>query len=166
MRILSIHSDRISYKAKMKAKMAEFTEKREDSMDQCMVFFSCVERLDEADPRRVGENAVEWMVRRLEQVKARGVMIFPYAHLSSTLASPHVALQVLKDIEERLKDKGYGVKRAPFGWYKEFELKTKGHPMAELYLSIGPYDASECDPLCPCCGGPIRGKDAGRAGEG
>ena len=36
----------------------------------------------------------------------------------------------LADIE--LTKKGYKVTRAPFGYYKEFELKVKGHPLSEL----------------------------------
>jgi threonyl-tRNA synthetase len=31
-----------------------------------------------------------------------------------------------------LKKEGYEVTRAPFGYYKEFELKVKGHPLSEL----------------------------------
>lgn len=40
MKILSIHADRISYKAKMKTRIAEPADEREDPMEQCMVFFS------------------------------------------------------------------------------------------------------------------------------
>lgn len=138
MKILSIHADRISYKAKVKTKIAEPTDKREDSMEQCMVFFSCVEKQDEANPQKVVEEAKESIIKRLDQVKVKDLMIFPYAHLAPALSSPEVALRVLKGLESALVDEGYNVKRAPFGWYKEFELKAKGHPMAEQLLSISP----------------------------
>ena len=62
-----------------------------------------------------------------------------------------MALNILKGLESALKEMGFNVKRAPFGWYKGFELKAKGHPLAELYIEISPYDVSE-DLLCPCCG--------------
>jgi threonyl-tRNA synthetase len=57
MKILSIHADRISYKSKMKTRIAEPNDKREDSMEQCMVFFSCVEKQDETNPQKVLEGA-------------------------------------------------------------------------------------------------------------
>jgi threonyl-tRNA synthetase len=140
MKILSIHADRISYKAKTKTKIAESTDKREDSMEQCMVFFSCVEEIDEVNPKKVVAMAKESIIKRLDQVKMKDLKIFPYAHLATALSSPGVALLILKELESSLAEEGYNVKRAPFGWYKESELKAKGHPMAEQLLSI-----SSCD---------------------
>jgi hypothetical protein len=149
MKILSIHADRIGYKAKMKTKIAEPNDKREDSMEQCMVFFSCVENQDEANPQNVMEGAKEIIIKRLDQVKVKDLMIFPYAHLAPALCSPEVALRVLKGLESALAEEGYNVKRAPFGWYKEFELKAKGHPMAEQLLSISPDEREQDDILSP-----------------
>ncbi len=40
----------------MKTKIAELTDKREDSMEQCMVFFSCGKKSDEANPEGEGEH--------------------------------------------------------------------------------------------------------------
>jgi threonyl-tRNA synthetase len=147
MKILSIHADRISYKAKMKTRIAEPTDKKEDSMEQCMVFFSCVERLDEANPQKVVEGAKESIIKRLNQVKVKDLMIFPYAHLAPALSSPEVALWILMGLESALAEEGYNVKRAPFGWHKEYELKVKGHPMAEQSLSISPNEWEQDDIL-------------------
>ncbi len=36
------------------------------------------------------------------------------------------------EAEHTLQKEGYQVTRAPFGYYKEFELKVKGHPLSEL----------------------------------
>ena len=41
----------------------------------------------------------------------------------------------MKDAEELLKDK-YKVSRAPFGWYKWFNVACKGHPLSELSRSF------------------------------
>jgi threonyl-tRNA synthetase len=98
MKILSIHADRISYKARTKTKIAESTDKTEDSMEQCMVFFSCVERQDEADPQEVMEEAEESIIRRLDQLKVKELMIFPYAHLAPALGSSDVALWILRGL--------------------------------------------------------------------
>ncbi|MBI2665154.1 threonine--tRNA ligase [Candidatus Woesearchaeota archaeon] len=58
-------------------------------------------------------------------------MLYPYAHLSSALSAPKIAENFLKDAEQLLSTK-YKVTRAPFGWYKSFEMKCKGHPLSEL----------------------------------
>lgn len=159
MKILSIHADKISYKTKMKIRIAELTDKREDSMEQCMVFFSCVEKQDEANPQKVVEEAKESLIKRLDQVKVKNLMIFPYAHLAPKLSSPEVALYILKGLESALASEGYNVKRAPFGWYKEFELKAKGHPMAERCLNISLNENEQGDILCPHCNNPIKAEE-------
>ncbi len=105
-------------------------------MEQCMVFLSCIEKQDEANPEEIIGRAKVSIIKRMDQVKAKDLMIFPYAHLAPDLGSPEVALRILKGLESSLVENGYTVKRAPFGWYKEYELKAKGHPMAEQWLSI------------------------------
>jgi threonyl-tRNA synthetase len=90
------------------------------------------------------------------KLKESKIMIFPFAHLSSTLGSPEVALLILHALENSLKNEGFEVKRAPFGWNKEFDLKSKGHPMAVLSKIICPYGKTECDFLCPYCTNPIK----------
>ncbi len=69
-----------------------------------------------------------------KQVQAKNVVLFPYAHLSSNLASPSLALDILNETAKSLK--GFKVIQAPFGHYKEFEIKVKGHPLSELSREI------------------------------
>ena len=45
-------------------------------------------------------------------------------------------------MKELSKNKKYKIFRAPFGYYKEFELKCKGHPLSELSRSIGEQQSS------------------------
>jgi threonyl-tRNA synthetase len=54
---------------------------------------------------------------------------------------------------------GYNVKRAPFGWHKELELKAKGHPMAEQLYSISLCGGKQRTLLCPYCRSPIENED-------
>ena len=159
MRILAIHADSMSYKANRKSRVAEEIEVKEGSMEDCVVLLSSVEKLDEANPRRVIDAAAKEVLLRLERLKARRVMIFPFAHLTSTLSSPAVALEILNGLETGLRDAGIEVKRAPFGWYKEYTIKSKGHPMAELSMTICPYEGHSCDFLCPYCENPIKLRD-------
>jgi threonyl-tRNA synthetase len=160
MRILSIHADTLWYRVTRKTKMAEPITVREDEMKECVVLFSCVERLDERNPPYVIGSARDSILKRLDQLRVNRVMIFPYAHLTSTLGSPECALTILKGLEEELRKHSLEVKRAPFGWYKEFGIQGKGHPLADLSMTICPYEGISCDFQCPYCKNPIREADA------
>jgi threonyl-tRNA synthetase len=70
-----------------------------------------------------------------KQVNVKNIVLYPYAHLSNNLSAPDVAVSVLESAEKELK-KNFKVSRAPFGYYKEFELKVKGHPLSELSREI------------------------------
>lgn len=170
MRILAIHADSMSYKANRKTKIAEEIETKEGSLEDCVVLLSSVEKLDEVNPQKVVEAAKKDVLQWLARLKATRVMIFPFAHLTSTLSSPEVALTVLKSLEAGLRESGIEVVRAPFGWYKEYDIKTKGHPLAERSMVICPYEGQACDFHCPYCENPIQLKDmsqveAERAGK-
>lgn len=79
-------------------------------MEQCTVFFSCVEKQDEADPEDIVDRAKASMIKRIDQVKVKDLMIFPYAHLAPALSSPNVTLRILKGLESSLAENGYNVK--------------------------------------------------------
>jgi threonyl-tRNA synthetase len=64
-------------------------------------------------------------------VKSTRLLIYPYAHLSSDLAPPTVAINIIKSLESFAKGTINQVYRAPFGWTKSFNIKVKGHPLAE-----------------------------------
>ncbi len=95
MRILAVHVSHIDWKATRKTKFAEEIERREDGMDDCVVLFSCVEKLDEIDTLRVADGAAHEAIRRLDMLKVKKVVVFPFAHLTSNLSRPEVALQAL-----------------------------------------------------------------------
>ncbi len=150
------------YRATQKTQMAEYIQQREDLMKECVVLFCCVEKLDERSPDYVIASAIRNILERLNKLKVHQVMIYPYAHLTSTLGSPECALRILIGIEEGLRASSVEVKRAPFGWYKEFEIRGKGHPLADLSMTICPYEGVECDFQCPYCKNPIKEGDLQR----
>ncbi|MGD1005365.1 MAG: threonine--tRNA ligase [Methanoregulaceae archaeon] len=138
MRLLLIHSDYIEYEAKKKTKMAEEPAVLADKQEDALTVFCAVESIDEEDIDGVITQAIEEISNTADQVKADNIVLYPYAHLSNDLASPEVAIKVLKTLEKQLSDIGYSVKRAPFGWYKAFKLHCKGHPLSELSKIIVP----------------------------
>lgn len=145
MRILLIHSDYLNYNVKNKTPVAEEIEdaKKQGAFDESLVVFTAVEKDDENNPQGIVKNLVKEVIKTNDQVKAENIVLYPYAHLSSSLSSPKVAVQVLKDAEEALNAKGLNVKRVPFGWYKAFEISCKGHPLSELSRTITAEEEDE-----------------------
>lgn len=141
MKTLNLHVDYIKFKPLKKAlkSLAEIpeAEKVEKSMKDALVVLTAVEKSD-SDVGKIVEKLVENVKDIAKQVNAKNVVLYPYAHLSSNLAAPDLAQEVLEKAEKELS-KGFKVLRAPFGYYKEFELKVKGHPLSELSreLSVG-----------------------------
>jgi threonyl-tRNA synthetase len=139
MKILALHTDYIKFKPLKKAlkKIEELSEadKEEKKVDEALVILTAVEKGDEKV-----DLVVSKLVEQIEdisgQIKTRNIVLYPYAHLSKELSSPEVAVEVLESAEKELLRKKYSVSRAPFGYYKEFELKVKGHPLSELSREI------------------------------
>jgi len=88
--------------------------------------------VEQGDDTTTLKQYVEAIQKTATDVKATNIVLYPYAHLSSHLANPSEAQNMLIDAEAILTKAGLKVSRAPFGYYKEFELKCKGHPLSEL----------------------------------
>src|SRR3989344_155088 len=132
MKILTIHADFIQFEAKKKAlKDAEEVDKSPHRVEECLVVFTAVEKRDEENISANIERYVHEIKNVAQQVNAQNIVLYPYAHLSSQLSNPKIAENVLKEAEKILSDK-YKVTRAPFGWYKSFNISCKGHPLSEL----------------------------------
>ena len=138
MRLLLIHSDYIEYEAKKRTKMAEECTVLSDREDEALTVFCAVESVDEEDLAGVVSQAVEEIKKTAGQVHVEKILIYPYAHLSSDLAAPDIAVTALTSLKDALGTEGFAVKRAPFGWYKSFKLSCKGHPLSELSKTIVP----------------------------
>lgn len=140
MRVLLIHSDYLKYKTKNKTPIAEEIDevKKEGIFEESLVVFTAVEKEDEKNPEAVIKNLLAEIKKVNAQVKAENIVLYPYAHLSSSLSSPKSAIAILKEAEDELNKEGLDVFRVPFGWYKAFEISCKGHPLSELSRTISP----------------------------
>jgi threonyl-tRNA synthetase len=146
MRLLLIHSDFIEYEAKKKTGMAEEGADLTGSQKDGLTVFSAVEAGDEEDIDDVVAQAANEVKKTADQLGVSRVMIYPYAHLSPDLAKPETAIDALRKLESTLKEEGYEVKRAPFGWYKSFRISCKGHPLSELSKTIVPGEEKKTAP--------------------
>jgi threonyl-tRNA synthetase len=131
-----MHVDYIDYRVTKPGKYAEQVEdsRKQGRMEEAIAVFVAAEYSDEANTDDVAAGAVAAISDLATKVATKRILIYPYAHLSSKLASAETALDVLRKIECLLA--GCEVLRAPFGWYKSFSLRCKGHPLAELSRSI------------------------------
>jgi len=134
MRTLYIHADSMEFEAKKKTPVAEDMPDgmHTGKMEEVLVVFVTVEGDDEDKAAQVSAEAVADILETMKRVGAERVMLYPYAHLSSDLAKPVSSLGILKRMEDMIKASGTEVSRAPFGWYKAFTVKCKGHPLSEL----------------------------------
>jgi threonyl-tRNA synthetase len=139
MKTLNLHVDYIKFKALKKAlkSIGELSdsEKGEKEIKEALVVLTAVEKGDD-DINFVVGKLVESVKDIAKQVGAKNIVLYPYAHLSSNLSSPDLAIEVLERAEKELLKEKFKVVRAPFGYYKEFELKVKGHPLSELSRSF------------------------------
>ncbi|MCS7106782.1 MAG: His/Gly/Thr/Pro-type tRNA ligase C-terminal domain-containing protein [Acidilobaceae archaeon] len=130
MRALYIHASKFSYKVVKEAIENPPDPPGNGEYENCLVAFVTVE---EGDDTTVARRAVGDMVSHAERVGASVLVIYPYAHLSSELARPSDAHRVLVSMEEQARAAWRGpVSRAPFGWYKAFDISCLGHPLSEL----------------------------------
>jgi len=137
MKILSLHCDYIKFKPLKKAlkNPEELKTKEEIEVKEPLGIFTAIEKSDEASLEKTIKELVKNSLDLADKTKAKSIVLYPYAHLSSNLSSPDFAQEVLQKAEKELSKK-IKVFRAPFGYYKEFELKCKGHPLAELSREI------------------------------
>lgn len=144
MRLLLIHSDKIEYIARKKTPVAEESVVIEDSLEEALTIFCAVESVDENDPAFVIGKATTEIIETAKKLGTTNIMLYPYAHLSSDLSSPKIAIEILKGIAEKCsEDETLTVRRAPFGWYKAFSLSCKGHPLSELSRTIVPGEGEK-----------------------
>ena len=148
MRIILLHSDEFEYEPKQKAiKAAEQIEKEIVSISEALVAMMSVEKSDEINFEETALQSVAEIVKVAEKLKVKNIVVYPWVHLTSTPSRPDIAFKVMKRIEEQLNElKQFDViKRAPFGWYKGFTIKVKGHPLSELSREITPGEEKKDD---------------------
>jgi threonyl-tRNA synthetase len=133
LRILQLHVDFIQYEPiKKEISGAEEAKKGKVREDDVVVLFTAVEM---GDDEALASKAVADLKDFLKKLGVSRIMIYPFAHLSSNLAKPADALRVLDAMQREAEKAGIETSRSPFGWNKAYELRVKGHPLAEMSRS-------------------------------
>jgi threonyl-tRNA synthetase len=94
MRLLQLHSDFIEYEPIEKEirDAEEIVSKSKIRLEDLVVAFVAVE---DRDDESVVKIAVDEIKKYLDMVKSSRLLIYPYAHLSSDLAPPTLAIDIV-----------------------------------------------------------------------
>ena len=147
MRLLQLHAEFMEYEP-IEEELNDAEKnilKLKIRLENLIVVFVSVEK---GDNKITIEKAIEEIKSYSENLKVNRLLIYHYSHLSSYLASPKYAFEILQELETKSRKIINEVNRAPFGWTKSFNIKVKGHPLAENFKVISDMQF------------PINGKDA------
>jgi threonyl-tRNA synthetase len=142
MRVLFLHADRFSYEVTGETSITKQLdpippEMLKGAAEDVLVCMMAIEKDDGEKAAGIISRAVQDITAQCEKLKAKKVFLYPYAHLSSTLETPRTAARIMEKLElSLLKPGDLEIYRAPFGVYKRFEIKVKGHPLSELGRNI------------------------------
>jgi len=104
--------------------IVENTGEEELKSEKCIVAWISAEK---GDTEETSSKIADDIEKMSGEVGVDNIVVFPFAHLSSNLASPKDGLKAMIQIEEKLKDK-LKVKRGHFGSNKELLVHIYGHP--------------------------------------
>src|SRR3989442_13835188 len=105
MRLLLVHADRFEYEAREKAvKEPEPLDEshKKGALEKGFVVFSTVEKNVEQEPEQIAANAASSIEEVIGWLKIKQEMVYPYAHISTSLASRDPRISILKALVENL----------------------------------------------------------------
>src|SRR3989304_4738933 len=107
MRLLLLHCEYFEYAVREQA--VKNPEKLDAASKECrfeniLVAFCTIEKEDEQNPDDVIEKSAESIEGVADSVRTRRVLVYPYAHLSSSLASHDAAISTLERLASRLRE--------------------------------------------------------------
>ncbi len=147
MKTLFIHADFIEYEARKKTKLAEeiTDSQKKNRVEEVLVTFISFEKRDEEKEEAAAKALVANIEEIADKVGAERIVLYPYAHLSSSLAKASSSIKILHLAEDILKEVSHEVHASPFGWYNSFNISCKGHPLSELSREITADDEAAED---------------------
>jgi hypothetical protein len=110
-----------------------------------LAVFTCIEQPDTKKEISAGANGVSSILQTLGG--RLQVVVVPFAHLSSNLATPPHAVELLEHFVSALEELGIETSRTSFGYHKDFELYFRGygHPASVCYRAYPEEDGSASD---------------------
>lgn len=145
MKILQLHVDYVEYEPiQVESSVYEEVEKKTYRVDDALLLLVSVEKDDdEGLVSQVIRDSIDFMNR----MKINKLVLYPYAHLSTELAPPLKAFNMIRKMREEASSNNIEVYSAPFGWNKRLVIAVKGHPLAEQLKNYSSRSQSREEPV-------------------
>jgi threonyl-tRNA synthetase len=130
LKLLLWHCELVAYKDKRLSTRPEKLrglprKKSAAQFKNVIAVFTCIES---GDNHNHANSAVKEILSYAEMLGGKKeIVVIPFVHLSSKIAEPDVAIQIIAEIIRSLKLAGLSVHEASFGFHKDFELHFRGH---------------------------------------
>lgn len=136
MKLLMFDTTEFWYRTFQKTLDSLEEENKEETVQDALVIFINVEKMDEErkDPvvKKAADN-ITWLAKKTGRTK---VVLHSFAHLSDSKADMHFARELFTVLKDRLSAKGYAVMVISFGYLNEFRIQVKGESLAKVWKSL------------------------------
>ncbi len=135
MKAIQLDVDSIEYEPiEPEIRIHDKAEKKVTVVKDALVFLVAIES---GDTEAYASKAVKELTDFATKQKIGNIVLYPFAHLSSTLEEPQRAMNLLDYMVKEAEKGKMKIYRAPFGWNKRLAFSAKGHPLAEMFKSYG-----------------------------
>ncbi|MCL4450369.1 MAG: threonine--tRNA ligase [Candidatus Thermoplasmatota archaeon] len=133
MKVLQLDVEDMAYELmEPEASVYEESTEKKFRVEDAVVMLVSVEK---GDNEEIATRAIDETTAFMQKQKRKLLLIYPFAHLSRNLESPKKAMDILDFMGKYASGKCDTVK-APFGWNKKWNIRIKGHPLAEQLKSF------------------------------
>ncbi len=138
MRLILFYTHRFSFSPYAKSLDHPAVEAEPDPAEyrECVVVFYHCEAHDAGRQvelaRKMAKN-IKWLARKFG---SRLVVLHSFNHLSLSKAAPEVALDIVVDLEQRLKRVGFDVRQTPFGYLNRWSMDVAGESLAKVFKEL------------------------------
>lgn len=138
MKILMLHVDYFKSTVAKRGRAKIFEEPSSKNMEvkESLLVLINVEKQDENNPEGISKKTVDEIAKHGHNLKVYNIVLHPFAHLFGEPSKPEVAVEIIRQMEKNLLQRGFRVARTPFGWFNTWELRTKGHPLSRVARKI------------------------------
>ncbi len=136
MKLLMFDTNEFWYKTFSKTvELAETCDKEESTKDSLVIFIN-VEKEDETRKEKVVKKAIDnicWLAKKTDR---KNIVLHSFGHLSESKSGIEFAEEAIKEIKDKLVEKGLEVSMTPFGYFLEFKIHVKGESLAKVFKDL------------------------------
>lgn len=131
---------------KGRSPLVEVPDAPQTAIGEGLLVLASVEAGDDRAAAEVAEGAAAEVRALADRLKAREVMLLPFAHLFAEPAPAEAAVAIIDAAASELREAGLQVSRPPFGWFHRWDLQAKGHPLSRVARRVRPAGADPSGP--------------------